>query len=143
MTYSPGFEAAWKLYPSRGDNGNPKALAFKAWRARLRQGVTEQLLTDCTREYAAQMRQKGKAGTEYVMQAATFYGPNDRFMDYKPKPKADPVQLRVRPKEPEAEERIDGRQFIREILARLGGKKSPTCNYQRSDDGKTSPTPRE
>jgi hypothetical protein len=134
LNYTPGFEFAWKLYPSRGDNANPKALAFKQWRARLKQGVTEFTLTECTREYAEQMRRKGKTGTEYVMQAATFYGVNERYADFVPKPETERKTLTraVEDKDPE-EERIDARPFIQALLEQLAGKRSPTCNYQRSE----------
>ncbi|MEI1656947.1 DNA-binding protein, partial [Escherichia coli] len=36
--YSPEFEQAWQEYPKRA-GGNSKSAAFKAWKARLREGI--------------------------------------------------------------------------------------------------------
>lgn len=84
--YPDAFEEAWTAYPRRA-GGNPKKLAFKAWRARLRERVdgrpitTEEELLAAVKRYAAHIRAIGKEGTEYVMQAATFFGPNERWRE--------------------------------------------------------------
>lgn len=78
---SDAFEAAWTQYPKRS-GGNPKALAEKAWRARVKEGVSEQELTDATVRYAAKCRAEGREDTVYVMQGGTFYGPNERWKDF-------------------------------------------------------------
>jgi hypothetical protein len=73
-----GFDEAWKAYPRR-DGDNPRKRAEKAWQARVRSGVLPEELLDGVKRYAAFVRAKGKEGTEYVMQAATFFGPDERW----------------------------------------------------------------
>lgn len=69
------FERAWSLYPKRG-GGNSKAAALKAWNARVRQGVPPAEMIAGVERYAAYIRAKNDEGTEYVKQAATFFGPS-------------------------------------------------------------------
>lgn len=76
--YSPEFEQAWSLYPRR-EGGNPKIDAWKAWRARVGAGMDPADMIGGVERYAAFIRAKGKEGTEYVLQAATFFGPNQHF----------------------------------------------------------------
>lgn len=74
----PGFAEAWAAYPKRaGDNPRQKAAA--AYRARLTEGETPQALLDGTLRYAAFCQATGKAGTEYVKQGSTFYGPQKGY----------------------------------------------------------------
>ncbi|MGS4680553.1 helix-turn-helix domain-containing protein [Enterobacter soli] len=76
--YSNEFEQAWQAYPKRA-GGNSKAAAWKAWKARIKDGVTgEAMLAGVTR-YAGYVRATGNAGTQYVKQAATFFGPDRHF----------------------------------------------------------------
>ena len=77
-SYTPEFEKAWGLYPTRS-GGNPKRRAFKAWCARIQEGRTAEQLIDGVRRYAAYCKAQGKTGTEYVKQAATFFGPDEEF----------------------------------------------------------------
>ena len=130
--YTPEFERAWSLYPSRGDSDNPKWPAFKAWRARLREGATQETLMLATERYAAHCRRKGSWGTEFVRQAATFYGPNEIWQSYLPQvsvPEKPPVPRVVE----QAEPLIDARPFIRELLAGLAERKrSPLNNFVRA-----------
>ena len=79
--YPPEFEQAWAAYPKRAGN-NPKAKAYAAWKARV-DAVSDYLqqtrrayLLNCTQSYAAYCKATAKTGTEYVMQAATFFGPS-------------------------------------------------------------------
>ncbi|WP_223353207.1 hypothetical protein [Salmonella enterica] len=76
--YSPEFETAWQAYPKRA-GGNPKPSAFKAWKARLREGVTPETLLEGVKRYAAYVRVTGSTGTQFVKQAATFFGPDRHF----------------------------------------------------------------
>lgn len=76
--YSPEFETAWQAYPKRA-GGNPKPSAFKAWKARLREGVTPENLLEGVKRYAAYVRATGSTGTQFVKQAATFFGPDRHF----------------------------------------------------------------
>lgn len=78
--YSQEFETAWKSYPPRAGS-NPKTKAFKVWQARLKQGHTAQAMTDGTVRYLNFCKATGKLNTEYVMQAATFFGPDNRFAE--------------------------------------------------------------
>ncbi|QIP21319.1 helix-turn-helix domain-containing protein [Enterobacter kobei] len=76
--YSNEFEQAWQAYPKRA-GGNSKAAAWKAWKARIKDGVnTVEMLAGVNR-YAAYVRATGSAGTQYVKQAATFFGPDRHF----------------------------------------------------------------
>lgn len=76
--YSPEFETAWLAYPKRA-GGNPKPSAYKAWNARLHEGVTPETLLAGVKRYAAFVVATGKLGSEYVKQAATFFGPDRHF----------------------------------------------------------------
>jgi len=67
------FEVAWKALPKRSGN-NPKADALKAWKARLREGVKPTTMIEGAERYRALCEATAKAGTEFVMQAARFFG---------------------------------------------------------------------
>ncbi|MDN0113180.1 hypothetical protein [Yersinia intermedia] len=78
--YPPEFEAAWLEYPRRP--GSPdKHGALKAWNARLRDGVTVDAMLEGVKRYAAFVKATGKAGTEFIKQAKTFFGPSKHFDD--------------------------------------------------------------
>ncbi|EFI7716308.1 helix-turn-helix domain-containing protein [Escherichia coli] len=85
--YSPEFEQAWQEYPKRA-GGNSKSAAFKAWKARLREGIKPETMLDGVRRYAAWVRATGNTGTQFVKQAATFFGPDRHFEDYWQQPAA-------------------------------------------------------
>ncbi|EAA1832372.1 helix-turn-helix domain-containing protein [Salmonella enterica subsp. enterica serovar Napoli] len=76
--YSPEFEAAWQAYPKRA-GGNSKAAAYKAWKARLKDGVKPEDMLAGVKLYAAYVRATDSTGTRYVKQAATFFGPDKHF----------------------------------------------------------------
>ena len=76
--YSPEFESAWLAYPKRS-GGNPKPSAYKSWNARLKEGVSEIVMLDGVKRYAAYVQATGNAGTQYVKQASTFFGPDRHF----------------------------------------------------------------
>lgn len=78
--YSAEFETCWAKYPKRA-GGNSKKAAHKAWAARIREGVTAEVLDAAVQAYASEMIAKGKVGTEYVKQAATFFGPNEHWRE--------------------------------------------------------------
>lgn len=73
--YTDDFERFWAEYP-RNTN---KQGAYKAWQARVKEGVTSDLLLKCAKNY-----KKSVAGTEvrFIMHAATFLGPNERYKDF-------------------------------------------------------------
>lgn len=74
----PGFDVAFSAMPTR-HGGNPRPRAAKAYRARLREGATPEALADAARRYAAHCKATGRVGTPYVMQAATFFGPDGHW----------------------------------------------------------------
>lgn len=76
--YSPEFETAWQAYPKR-TGGNSKAAAFKAWKTRLKEGVKPEVMLAGVKRYAAYARATGSVGTQYVKQAASFFGPDRHF----------------------------------------------------------------
>ncbi|OMP89771.1 helix-turn-helix domain-containing protein [Raoultella terrigena] len=78
QNYSPEFETAWEAYPKRA-GGNSKAGAFKAWKARLKDGVKPDDMLAGVKRYAAYARATGSVGTQFVKQAATFFGPDRHF----------------------------------------------------------------
>lgn len=87
--YSDEFEAAWAEYPSRA-GGNSKADAFKAWSARLKDGVSATELTDGVRRYALFV-ELSKTEPRFVKQAATFFGPGLHFREsWTPPSRASP-----------------------------------------------------
>lgn len=78
--YSPEFEEAWHAYPKRS-GGNPKPSAWKAWSARIREGFKAADLLAGVHRYASYVTATGKANSEYVKQASTFFGPDHHFAD--------------------------------------------------------------
>lgn len=72
------FEHAWRLYPKRS-GGNSKSAARKAWNARLKAGVSADDMIDGVERYAAYCQATGRIGTQFVRQAATFFGPDLHF----------------------------------------------------------------
>lgn len=76
--YSNEFEQAWQAYPKRA-GGNSKAAAYKAWKARLKDGVKPEDMQAGVKRYAAYVKVTGNAGTQFVKQATTFFGPDRHF----------------------------------------------------------------
>lgn len=74
--YSPEFEEAWESLPRRPNDS--KADAFKAWKARLKDGKTAEAMTAGAARYAAYCRAEGTEA-QYVKQGATFFGPGLHF----------------------------------------------------------------
>lgn len=66
-------------YPKRAGS-QPWDRAAKACRARITEGATWPELIEGAKRYAAYCRATGKIGTEYVMQVATFYGPERHYL---------------------------------------------------------------
>ena len=75
-----GFEELRKSYPKReGDNRLKDARS--AYKARLKEGHTKDEILAGVVRYASWVRSKGKEGTEYVKQLATFLGPGKPFLE--------------------------------------------------------------
>ena len=84
--YPEWFEELWKAYPKRAGS-NPKRKAYHAANTRLN-GLNlpnaelfekANKLGYGTQRYAAFCDATGKTGTEFVMQAATFFGPDKHY----------------------------------------------------------------
>ena len=88
----PEFTEFKLLYPKRSGT-QPWKRALKAINARLKKNALWQDILDGTKRYAAYCDTTGKSGTEYVMQAATFCGPELHFLEpWKPPPKKSEIQ---------------------------------------------------
>lgn len=77
--YAPGdpvFDEAWKAYPQRP--GNPRGSAFRAWSARIKEGVSPEAMLAGVRAYAAHCRREGTE-PRYIKMAATFFGPGKHW----------------------------------------------------------------
>jgi len=79
--YSQEFEIVWGLYPDR-QGSNPKKAAWKSWKARLKEGIPTVHLIQAVKAYNQECNESGKAGSEFVMQARTFFGPNEQWKEY-------------------------------------------------------------
>jgi len=76
--YPPEFESFWSVYPRKVE----KPGAFKVWQRVSKNGSTPEQLLSAAKNYAEDMKQKGRLGTEYVKHAATFLGPKGAYLDY-------------------------------------------------------------
>jgi len=72
------FDAAWAAYPKRA-GGNARAMAMKAWRARMADGVDENVLLAAVHRYRQYCEATERVGTEWVLMASTFFGPSKRY----------------------------------------------------------------
>lgn len=80
------FEQFWKKYPKRAGD-NPRKRAEKAWSARLKEGALPADILAGEDRYIAFCNATGKVGTETVLHAATFVGPDKRWeADWIPPP---------------------------------------------------------
>lgn len=88
IEYSPEFLELKAIYPKRC-GGNPWPRAFKAFKARLKQGYDYDEIKAGLIRYADFCDKTGKTGSEFVLQAATFFGLDERWTEeYElPKPK--------------------------------------------------------
>ena len=76
--YPDWFEQIWKAYPPR-NGSNDKRKAFHAAQARIKSGKDPELLAAAVGRYKAFVIANGRIGTEYTMQAATFFGPGEHI----------------------------------------------------------------
>ena len=75
--YCVRFEQIWKAYPRKKE----KAAAYKAYRARLSNGFSEDELETAVKRYADECKRL-RRDKQYIKHAATFFGPNTPFEDY-------------------------------------------------------------
>lgn len=94
-TYTDEFLEFWKHYPDRM-GGNPKRSAFKNWQKRVKDGVKPADLIRAARGYCSELSDMKKIGTEFVMQAQTFLGPNERYVEYITKKEEKKWELKKR-----------------------------------------------
>ena len=99
--YPPEFEGAFHALPAR-HVAHPKADAYRAWRSRVWVHDVEEVfqLEAAADAYAEDARARGIEGTEYVMQASTFFGPGARHEPYlgrQPGSVAPPTRNGTRP----------------------------------------------
>jgi hypothetical protein len=78
--YPAEFERVWQEYPCRA-GANPKRSAFSAWNARRREGTSPEVMLAGVRRYVRYLQSVGRAGTEFVQRASTFFGPDRNFED--------------------------------------------------------------
>lgn len=77
VCYPDTFETLWKEYPRKAN----KRGAFKAYEARLNEGVNEDDLMRAVTNYNRACEDKNTE-ERYIMHGATFFGPNRRYEDY-------------------------------------------------------------
>lgn len=78
--YSPEFERIWQGRPRR-EGTDSKRKASQACNARRKEGYTWEQMSDGLLRYKAFVEAKGKLGTEFVMMASTFFGPDRHFLE--------------------------------------------------------------
>jgi len=140
---SEAFERCMVVYPKRS-GGNPRKAAEKAFNARLAAGDSADDLYLATVNYHKDADEKGKTGTQYVMRASTFYGPNEEwreFLEWLPlrrsgaPPGAVPASVSRRELEqgnPEAAKILaDTTRRIRKEQAKVQGLPHQTGKWQR------------
>lgn len=77
-TYSPVFEDSW-VARARRSGADSKLAAWRAWRARMDEGVTEDAMASGMARYRDWCDATGKTGTEYVKQTCVFLGRDRHF----------------------------------------------------------------
>ena len=72
------FVMIWKAYPKR-EGSNPKNKALSGYRARIKEGISPDLMAAGVERYYRYCLAKGTILTEYVMQAQRFFGKEKAF----------------------------------------------------------------
>ena len=75
--YCVRFEQIWQAYPRKKE----KAAAYKAYKARMSDGFSEDELETAVKRYADECKRR-HTEERYIKHAATFWGPNTPFADY-------------------------------------------------------------
>jgi len=78
--YPPDFLELKAIYPKRC-GGNPWPRALKAYNTRIKQGYTHDEIKAGLTRYATFCEKTGKTNSEFVLQAATFFGPDERWTE--------------------------------------------------------------
>lgn len=88
VSYPEAFEQVWSEYPSRP--GASKKDAFKAWDARVKEGVDPESIRLGVIRYAAYCT-KLETDPQFIKQPTTFFGPGEHFLsDWTPPTRATP-----------------------------------------------------
>jgi hypothetical protein len=90
--YTPEFEEFWDHYPRKVE----KKRAFRAWKARLREGVKPETLIQACKNYAVYCTRQG-IEQRYIKHASTFLGPDKPYEEYINGIPAD-IKARAEPK---------------------------------------------
>ncbi len=81
-TFPEAFELIWQAYPARA-GGNPKLGAYRKVRRIVRaQLATASDLVSAAQNLADWCERAGRAGTEFVPRAETFFGSSEQWRDY-------------------------------------------------------------
>lgn len=75
--YPPRFEEFWAIYPRRAN----KAGGYEKWRGLRRDGIHSQRFIRCAQNYADACKRKNTE-EQYILHAATFLGPKERWKEY-------------------------------------------------------------
>lgn len=88
VIYPDEFEQAWEAYPRRP--GASKKDSYKAWNARLKGGVSPNVMIAGVQRYAAYVIAT-QTQEQFVKQPATFFGTGEHYLaDWRPSPRASP-----------------------------------------------------
>lgn len=77
--YPEDFERTWSKYPKRAGN-NPKPDGFRAWDGRRKAGQSVEAMESGAERYQAYCKATDVIGTEFVMQAKRFFGPDQLYL---------------------------------------------------------------
>lgn len=75
--YSNDFEEMWSIYPRKAE----KAGAYKAWKARVKDGFSPAELLEAAKAYKAQTERE-RTEQRFIKHAKTFFGPATPFLDF-------------------------------------------------------------
>jgi hypothetical protein len=78
--FADAFGVLWAAYPKRV-GGNSRGKAYRAYAARRGAGVAHDAILEGLTRYARFIRATAKEGTQYVMQGATFFGPDEHYLE--------------------------------------------------------------
>jgi len=78
--YPPEFEQLWSQIPTRAGS-NPKRKAYQAYTARLKANATHDEMLAGLLRYKKHLEEQQKLNTPFVMQMATFFGPDEHFKE--------------------------------------------------------------
>ncbi len=79
-SFEAEFEEIWRERPPR-DGGNSRHEAFKAFKARRREGIAAAEMLEGLRRYTRFQASRGKLGTAFVKTVAAFLGPSKHFLE--------------------------------------------------------------